>query len=118
MFANGIGEVEFVWKKVPAGGFLLRENNGLVTLEEYLDESGENIDIVHCFEEDYTLNEKNHFVACLAEARQYLPDPNLLIYIQSSSARYAEEKEEREKRKKELEQTVEKFRRCPWKYPS
>ena len=115
MFIRGIGEVEFVWKKVPVGGYFLRESNGVVLLEEYLDEEGKSVDVVHQFDEEYTLTDKISFSECLAEARRYVGDFNIPIYVQTPSERRKEEEAEKERQKSELAAVVENCGRRPWK---
>ena len=115
MFVRGIGEVEFVWKNVPAGGFFLRESNGVVLLEEYLDAEGKSVDVVHQFDEEYTLNNETDFGLCLSEARKYIPDMNVPIYIQTPSARRTEEAAEMDKHKAELSKVVENCLKRPWR---
>lgn len=115
MFVNGIGEVEFVWKKVPEGGILLREENGVVLLEEHLDAEWKNVDVIHQFDEDYSLYNRADFGECLVEARKYVPDMNIPIYIQSPSVRYKEEEDSEKQRKEELMRIVDKTGRQPWR---
>lgn len=110
------GELESVWKKVPDGGLLLREEDGVVFLEQHFNNAdGKRVDVIHQFEEGITLADRVDFCECLAEARKYEPDFSVPIYIQTLSERKNEEEEPKEERKAYFMGIVERSQMKPWK---
>jgi len=111
------GEIETVWKKIPTGGILLRENNGTVFLEQHFkDAEGEKHDVLFLFDEGITLNVRSDFYECLMEARRFEPEPSVPIYIQTIAERAKEEEEERNARRKQYEKMIKKSGTHPWNF--
>ena len=111
------GELESVWKKVPSGGILLRENEGVVLLEQHFkDEDGEREEILFQFQEGTTLNDRSDFCECLVEARKFEPDFSVPIYIQTLSERENEEEAEKKARREQYEKMIERSGTHPWNF--
>ena len=111
------GELESVWKNVPAEGILLREANGVVLLEQHFnDVDGRREDVLFQFEEGITLDDKNDFCECLAEARKFEPDFSVPIYIQTLSERKKEEEAAKNERWTYYENLAERSARRPWNF--
>lgn len=115
MFVRGFGEIEVVWENLPEG-LLLRDINGVVHLEQRFDDEGINVDVLHQFKEEVTLKDEEYFCECIAVAREYEPDWNVPIYIQSLAARYKEDEQEQKKRREYYETLIQRSRTHPWRY--
>ena len=109
------GELETVWKKVPNGGILLRENNEVVLLEQHFDDSeGKREEVLYQFEEGITLANRGDFCDCLAKAREYEPDFSVPIHIQTSAERAKEKDATASGRRAHYMAIVERSQTHPW----
>lgn len=100
MITKEFGEVRILQENCSVEGFVLREKEGRVVLEEYFDSEGNQVDVVQEFEFGMTLKRKEDFCECLKEARIYEPDFNVPIYIQALQESGNEEKEKEDIKRK------------------
>ena len=111
------GELESVWKKVPDGGILLREDDGVVLLEQHFNDTyGKRVDVLFQFEEGITLADKVDFSECLKEARKFEPDSGVPIYIQVPSERENEEEVDEEARRAIFQRLIQRSGTHPWNF--
>lgn len=114
METKEFGKIEIVREGYPVGLVLRRNKAGIVVLEKYFDDSGENMDVVHTFDDDeidIDLSVKTDFYFCLAVAREYEPDLKCPIYIKNNSQSEEESAEEKKARFLRLAEWSE---RHPW----
>ncbi len=103
------GKIETVWENVPVGGLLIREENGVILLEECLDTEG-SFDVVHMFDGGETLSDKEDLLDVLRTAREYSPDFSEPIFIKVRSSKKSAEKSLRDS----FASVVEKSGKRPW----
>ena len=80
MTTKEFGEIIVALDEYPKGIAILEDENG-VALAEILDDNGRDINILHKFEEGYTLRNKENLYDCLVTARKYEKDFTVPIYI-------------------------------------
>lgn len=124
MLTKEFGEVRILRDNCSVEGFVLREKDGRVVLEEYFDTEGNQVDVIQEFKFGMTLKKKEDFSECLKEARIYEPDFNVPIYIQALQNRSEDEDKEVEEEEKEKEEAKRKCYECmnewnishPWSF--
>lgn len=100
MLTKEFGEVEIVQEGYPVGLVIRQNEANDVVLEENFDTTGENVDVVHVFNDEemnVDLSVKTDFYFCLALAREYEPDLSCPIYIKTSSSQSKEESDAEKK---------------------
>lgn len=79
-------------------GYVLRQQEDGVVLEEYLDHKGLRVDTVHQFGEDLRLDREEDLKKCLKVAREYEPDLENPIFVDVGISSEEEMRLEKEKR--------------------
>ena len=80
MTTKEFGEIIVALDEYPKGITILEDENGVV-LAEILDDKGQDINVLHKFEEGYTLRNKENLYDCLVTARKYEKDFTVPIHI-------------------------------------
>ena len=109
------GEIKIVCDENPIGIILREDKNGVV-LEEHFDEEGQRVDVIHQFDEDFTILNPQCLKECLEEARRYVPDLNVPIFIRKIVKTDEEKKKEEEEKKAYFMRLAESSQLRPWNY--
>lgn len=78
--ANEFGKVDFISRAEMTEGYLLRETKNGVVLENYGDCEHTRVDVIAEFK-GACINDDADFRKCLTEAREYVGDAKIMIWV-------------------------------------